>query len=108
MVASSRDAADFNRFKRLTSKSSRELVSGKAMTDLEPDLSDRFSRALFFKKEAHIDPRIALSDLTNQLNQAGVEISTAEPIKTYPIALIAGDSPLKIDCPIYEALREKC
>ena len=79
VVASSRDAADFNRFKRLTSN--HELVSGKAMTELEPELSDRFSQALFFKKEAHIDPRIALSDLTNQLNQAGVEISTAEPPK---------------------------
>lgn len=79
VVASSRDSADFNRFKRLTSN--HELVSGKAVANLEPDLSDRFARALFFENEAHIDPRIALRDLTNRLNQAGVEISTAEPPK---------------------------
>ena len=79
VVASSRDGADFNRFKRLTSN--HELVSGKAVANLEPDLSDRFARALFFENEAHINPRIALRDLTNRLNQAGVEISTAEPPK---------------------------
>ena len=79
VVASSRDSADFNRFKRLTYN--HELVSGKAVANLEPDLSDRFARALFFENEAHIDPRIALRDLTNRLNQAGVEISTAEPPK---------------------------
>ena len=77
VVASSRDGADFNRFKRLTSN--HELVSGESIASLEPDLSDKFARALFFENEAHIDPRIALRDLTNQLRQAGVEISTAEP-----------------------------
>jgi len=87
VVASSRDGADFNRFKRLTSN--HELVSGKAVANLEPDLSDRFARALFFENEAHIDPRIALRDLTNRLNQAGVEISTSEPPK---------DSTKHIDC----------
>ena len=87
VVASSRDGADFNRFKRLTSN--HELVSGESIADLEPDLSDKFARALFFENEAHIDPRIALRDLTNQLRQAGVEISTAEPPK---------DSSKRIDC----------
>ena len=87
VVASSRDGADFNRFKRLTSN--HELVSGESIASLEPDLSDRFARALFFENEAHIDPRIALRDLTNQLRQASVEISTAEPPK---------DSGKRIDC----------
>jgi len=87
VVASSRDGADFNRFRRLTSN--HELVSGESIADLEPDLSDKFARALFFENEAHIDPRIALRDLTNQLRQAGVEISTAEPPK---------DSTKRIDC----------
>ena len=87
VVASSRDDADFNRFKRLTSN--HELVSGESIASLEPDLSDRFARALFFENEAHIDPRIALRDLTNQLRKAGVEISTAEPPK---------DSSKRIDC----------
>jgi len=87
VVASSRDGADFNRFKRLTSN--HELVSGESIASLEPDLSDRFARALFFENEAHIDPRIALRDLTNQLRQVGVEISTAEPPK---------DTSKRIDC----------
>ena len=47
VVASSRDDADFNRFKRLTSN--HELVSGESIASLEPDLSDRFARALFLR-----------------------------------------------------------
>jgi glycine oxidase len=41
---------------------------------LEPDLAGRFSKALFFKDEGHLDPRAALGVLVARLAQLGVPI----------------------------------
>ena len=37
------------------------------MPGAEPDLAGRFSRALFFREEAHLDPRLALAELRRRL-----------------------------------------
>ena len=72
VLASLRDAADLNRFARLTE--AHETVDADAISTLEPDLGTRFPRGLFFANEAHINPRQALADLYQTLEQAGTEM----------------------------------
>jgi glycine oxidase len=67
VVASPRDHPDLVRFSRLTAGFERLDAAGLA--DREPDLGGRFDQALFFAREAHLDPRRALSMLTARLQQ---------------------------------------
>ncbi|WP_071795364.1 FAD-dependent oxidoreductase [Natronohydrobacter thiooxidans] len=73
VVALERDRGELARFARRT--------TGHALIDdiaaLEPDLAHH-KPALYFKKEAHLDPRRALSDLVAALAAAGVQIERAE------------------------------
>lgn len=48
-----------------------EWLDGAAVAGLEPSLADRFPRALFFKDEAHIDPRGALRFLADRVVALG-------------------------------------
>ncbi|WP_306113132.1 MULTISPECIES: FAD-dependent oxidoreductase [unclassified Roseovarius] len=79
VVAPPRDHAELSRFARRTT-GFRE-VAGTGVDRLEPDLSGRFSRGLFFEREAHLDPRLALQDLVNAATALGVVINpgTAAP-----------------------------
>ena len=43
------------------------MLDAEALATLEPDLAGRFNRALFFKDEAHLDPRLAVAELTRRL-----------------------------------------
>jgi glycine oxidase len=38
-------------------------VNGPEISNLEPDLADRFAKGLFFESEAHLAPRLALAQL---------------------------------------------
>ncbi|MEM7089968.1 MAG: FAD-dependent oxidoreductase [Pseudomonadota bacterium] len=70
VVANARDLPDLRRFARRTTAFSE--VSQHDIALLEPDLHG-FSKALFFDAEAHLDPRIALQDLREDLQRNGVE-----------------------------------
>ena len=68
VVAGVRDAGELDRFAQRTS--GWEWLDEAAIAALEPDLAGRFRKALFFRQEAHLDPRQALSALTAGLEEA--------------------------------------
>ncbi|WP_411033624.1 glycine oxidase ThiO [Shinella sp. BYT-45] len=72
VVASGRDAGELDRFARRTS--GWEWLDEAAIAALEPDLAGRFRKALFFRREAHLDPRQALSALTAGLEEARMRL----------------------------------
>ncbi|MCE0742622.1 glycine oxidase ThiO [Acetobacter sicerae] len=70
VVAPPRDTAEVARFGRRTSHF-RE-IGPQEIGELEPDLADRFQKALFFPEEGHLDPRQALPALADRLvNELG-------------------------------------
>lgn len=73
VVAPPRDTADLTRFARRTSD--YEWLDADGLGTLEPDLAGRFRSALWFPREAHLDPRLALADLVAGLAQRGVSIA---------------------------------
>jgi len=77
VVAPPRDKTELTRFARRTTN--HELVDGDTIAKLEPALAGRFMQGLFFAEEAHLDPRRALSDLTEKLHEMGVEILYQTP-----------------------------
>lgn len=80
VLARPRDRADLTRFSRHTSE---YRICGQADIDtLEPELSARFNTGLFFHQEAHLNPRRALHDLTNRLEEMGVNICYNTPAPT--------------------------
>ncbi|MGO6748005.1 glycine oxidase ThiO [Rhizobium ruizarguesonis] len=72
VVAGGRDAGELDRFSRRTS--GWEWLDEEAIAALEPDLAGRFRRALFFRQEAHLDPRRALSGLAAGLEEARMRL----------------------------------
>jgi glycine oxidase len=72
VIAHGRDAGELARFARRTERF--ESLDGESIAALEPDLSGRFGQALFFKDEAHLDPRAALASLVRRLGELGVPI----------------------------------
>ncbi len=68
LVAPARDVPELARFGRRTSHF--ETLDGDGLAALEPDLAGRFSRALFFKDEAHLDPRAAVAELWRRLRES--------------------------------------
>jgi glycine oxidase len=72
VVAQPRDLPDLTRFARRTERF--DWLDAERIGELEPDLSGRFRRALFFPEEAHLDPRQALAALATRLQEQGVAI----------------------------------
>ncbi|HTZ68120.1 MAG TPA: glycine oxidase ThiO [Roseiarcus sp.] len=72
VVAPPRDAGEIDRFAARTKSHMR--VDEARIAELEPDLAGRFRKGLFFADEGHLDPRIALSALTERLRAKGGEI----------------------------------
>ena len=70
VVAPPRDAGELKRFASRTS--GYEWLDAAAIARLEPALAGRFREALFFPGEAHLDPRLALSQLRQKLADRGV------------------------------------
>ncbi len=77
VVAPPRDRAELTRFARRSSNHCR--LASDEITALEPELGGRFSDALYFEGEAHLDPRQALIDLTHAVQALGVEILYEKP-----------------------------
>ncbi|MBO1256261.1 FAD-dependent oxidoreductase [Alteromonas sp. 5E99-2] len=71
VVALKRDHSDLNRFAKRTQD--YELMDSAAIAALEPDLSGPFTQGLFYKSEAHLAPREALTALKNNLLKQGVK-----------------------------------
>jgi glycine oxidase len=69
VLAQRRDEPDLERFARRTDGFARLDSAGIAA--LEPDLAGRFSKGLFFRNEAHLDPRAALQSLARRLGKLG-------------------------------------
>ncbi|GAC1458771.1 MAG: glycine oxidase ThiO [Steroidobacteraceae bacterium] len=72
VVAHGRDHAELQQFARRTTQF--EELGRAALGGLEPELAGRFSRALYFPSEAHLDPRAALAALASRLGELGVTI----------------------------------
>lgn len=70
VVAPPRDTAELTRFAARTSEFG--WLDGEEIETLEPDLAGRFRTALFFKQEAHLDPRRAITALSGKLAAMGV------------------------------------
>lgn len=72
VVAHGRNGGELMQFSRRTEQF--EWLDGNAISDLEPDLTGRFNKGLFFRSEGHLDPRAALSALADRLREMGVPI----------------------------------
>ncbi|WP_288192444.1 glycine oxidase ThiO [uncultured Phyllobacterium sp.] len=70
VLAPARDAGELDRFASRTSGFAG--VGAQELGSLEPDLAGRFRRGLFFRDEAHLDPRRALTALAAKLAASGV------------------------------------
>ncbi|WP_041247483.1 glycine oxidase ThiO [Komagataeibacter medellinensis] len=80
VLAPARDVGEIARFGRRTSHFT--TIGEDEIAALEPDLADRFSRALFFAGEGHVDPRRALAALADRLVRLGGRISFNVPVDT--------------------------
>jgi glycine oxidase len=65
VLAHGRDIAELNEFAARTQEFER--AGRERILELEPDLAERFSQALYFPTEAHLDPRAALTALAARL-----------------------------------------
>lgn len=77
VVAPRRDRAELDRFARRTQRHRR--LGGAEIAGLEAALSGRFSSALFFADEAHLNPRQAMQNLVDALCDMGVTLRYGEP-----------------------------
>ncbi|HLM14238.1 MAG TPA: glycine oxidase ThiO [Reyranella sp.] len=91
VVAQPRDLPDLTRFAQRTERF--DWLDADGIAALEPDLSGRFRRALFFPDEAHLDPRRALAALARRLQDQGVAVRFA-------VELAPRDAPadIVVDC----------
>ncbi len=97
VVAQARDLADLRRFAARTRH--HESVYREQIADLEPDLAGRFETGLFFRKEAHLDPRRTLVFLQKLLiEKYGVEFVPDSEVDPAQLS-----SDWVIDCRGYEA-----
>ena len=76
VIAPARDSGELRRFARRTEN--YDWLDRDGIDALEPALEGRFARALFFRSEAHLDPRRALAALLAGLEAAGVEVRYGE------------------------------
>lgn len=74
VVAPPRDSQELNRFARMT-----EQHQWVDPGDIEPALQGRFARGLFFAREAHLNPRLALNEMRETLRQRGVALDARNP-----------------------------
>ena len=90
LVAPARDLPELARFGRRTSHFA--TLDAEAVGSLEPDLAGRFSRALYFEAEAHLDPRLAIGELERRLR--------ASPLATFVFGSEDGESDADwtVDC----------
>ncbi|KOY60397.1 FAD-dependent oxidoreductase [Photorhabdus heterorhabditis] len=71
VLALGRDISELKTFANKTEN--YENVDSDQIAELEPDLADRFHKGLFFKDEAFLNPRKAITQLSEKLERLGVE-----------------------------------
>lgn len=76
VVAPGRDRRELDRFARRTE--AHQPIDAGGLAALEPDLAGRFDRALFYRSEAHLDPRAALAVLRDRLVTRGAGFETGD------------------------------
>ena len=69
VLAHGRDVGELKQFARRTEH--YDWLDSEGIAALEPDLAGRFEHGLYFKEEAHIDPRAALAALAERLRALG-------------------------------------
>lgn len=72
VIAHGRDAGELRQFARRTER--YVWLDAAGIGALEPDLAGRFSQALHFPEEGHLDPRAALAALADRLAALGAPI----------------------------------
>ncbi|QND53582.1 glycine oxidase ThiO [Phyllobacterium sp. 628] len=93
VLAPARDSGELGRFGSRTSGFVN--VDAEELADIEPDLAGRFRKGLFFRGEAHLDPRQALIALEAKLVLSGVRF------QTNPTPNRDGEFDFVIDCTGY-------
>jgi glycine oxidase len=73
VVALPRDLADLGRFSRMTGGHRR--IGGEELAALEPMLAGRFTQALFYPQEGHIEPQRALQALLAGLREMDANLA---------------------------------
>lgn len=76
VVTLERDRRELDLFARRTT--GHRLVQAEELAALEPLVSERHDRALYFEAEAHLDPRDALAHLHRRLRDAGVRFEQGD------------------------------
>ncbi len=95
VISPKRDLRELKRFSRLTEK--YRWVDRDEISELEPDLGERFEHGLFFETEAHLDPRLALQDLQHYLLSRGASIRFGSEFETQQLCEEHPES-FVIDC----------
>lgn len=73
VLAAPRDRAELQRFARMTSQFEEKDADGIAA--LEPALSERHGKGLFYPSEAHLEPGLAMPALLDRAREEGAEAS---------------------------------
>jgi glycine oxidase len=89
VVAHPRDRADFARFAALTQN--HEHADRARIAALEPALDGRFTEALFFADEGHVEPRIVLAELHARIAEAGGRIEFGSEVAPQDIGGLVVD-----------------
>ncbi len=103
VVAHGRDAGELRQFARRTER--YEWLDAQGIGALEPDLAGRFSQALYFREEGHLDPRAALAALAARLAALGAPVRFGAGAQASREALLAAQAAggTLIDCRGLEA-----
>ena len=98
VVAHGRDAGELRQFARRTEH--HQWLESEALSALEPDLAGRFSHALYFPEEGHLDPRAALAALAGRLGELGTPIRFGVGVETSREEALAAEAAgsAVIDC----------
>lgn len=96
IVAQPRDLADLVRFAVRTT--GHVWLDRDEIGDLEPSLSGRFEKALFYEREAHLDPRRALAGLAAAIRKRGgcLHLGATPPLRQNHAAIIDCTGPAAI------------
>ena len=97
VIAPARDQRELSLFGRRTREF--EEIGANRIAELEPDLAGRFSKALYFPREAHLEPRAALEMIVERL----VSMANVKLRLQTDAASLAGDADWTIDCRGYSA-----
>lgn len=79
-VAAPRDENELSRFARMTNE--HKLLDRKALGHLEPQIAERFNKALFFSDEAHLVTPHAMEYLLQSAKKLGVSVILGKTTST--------------------------